>query len=126
MTTSQSRMPNGNMMIEAVVQGRAVRLGEFTGRFSVMAPNNGPPIVVHAVLQGQDKCTVKLTITLTEAIQGDRESDTNFVLHGTFVITGGTSPFALPGCGTASERVDTSGNAFTFVLKGQTAAWGPT
>jgi hypothetical protein len=126
MVTSQSEMANNNMMIQADVHGQSVRLGRFTGRFSVMAPNNGPPIVIHAVLQGRDRSTVQLTIILTEAFPGDRDPETSLLLHGTFCITGGTSPFALPGCGTASLKVNTLDNTFTFVLKGQTPAWGET
>jgi hypothetical protein len=125
-TTSQTKLRDGKLIIEATVLGNAVRLGDFTGQFLVIVPNMGPPIVVEAVFRAKDRSTARLAITFTEAASGGGESGNNMVLHGTFAITGGTSPFAWPGGGTATMRVDTAGNGFTFVLKGQTAAAGPT
>jgi hypothetical protein len=121
--TNQTRMPDGSMMIRAVVHGHSTPLGEFTGRFLIMVPNNGPPIVAKANLRAQDGA-VQLTITLTDLVLGGGDSGPPLLLHGTFSITGGTSQFARPGGGTASVRVDPMGMSFTFVLKGEIGGGG--
>jgi hypothetical protein len=112
-------LPDGSTLIEATVQGHCVSLGDFTGKFLVMAPPSGPPIVVKATFQGKDRSTVLLTITLTDMTPDN--TGTGQVLHGQFVITGGSSRFARSGGGTASVRVDASGASLSFVLKGEIA-----
>jgi hypothetical protein len=118
MSIGQISLPDGQLVMLNVVEGRASMLGQFHGQILVPSSDGIVP-EVFLNLYGDGGSTLRMTVQLV-GMGGGNDGPTQ--IRGRYEITGGAGSLQdASGAGTILAIPDPDSNGFTVAMQGQIA-----